>query len=307
MDSLALLCNLHGDGPATLAGLRELGCFELFEVLGLEPASLEVLFEGNARIAERFGREAVLLAERLGETMEVRAEASAEPTRESRSEPAPLPLEEVAASPDIEQFAPAMEAASAQVLTPFPALARGGPESAALLGIEPLPAPELPREAPAADDEAANGPVVKAVLDLWNRLDGREPLPSTPPSSDLAHAGIDGLTEELAEKLMAAGVHHLGGLLEANVLELSSATGVPYTKLAHLQFLGRKQLGPEQRDELMPVERPGQATMERTMPGSAPTEIRSSPEPAREPHSIEPMFEPQDEPLAEDGPAGPFA
>ncbi|MFT5079625.1 MAG: hypothetical protein ACI84E_000266, partial [Planctomycetota bacterium] len=288
-----LLCNLHGDGPATLAGLRELGCFELFEVLTISPDSLVQLFEGNERIARRFGREAALLADRLGElpvTQEVAAEAQSF---------AYDSIEEVSPSPDIEEFIPEPENWAPEVLTPFPALSRGGPESAALLGIEPLPAPKLPTETPVFQAGGANGPVVKAVLALWSRLDGREVQPATPPSSGLAEASLDGLTEELVRKLTSAGIQSLGQLLEANVLDLSSATNIPYTKLAHLQFLGRKQLVPEQRGELTPFERPDQPAPEleaaQVLPPSeagqvSPGEVANVPEP-----------------LAEDGPAGPFA
>ena len=293
MDSLALLCNLHGDGPATLAGLRELGCFELFEVLALPSASIARLFEGNERIAERFGREAVLLAERLGEL------PTAEPQEyhaQGQGESDYLSMEEVSPGPDIEEFTPGPETSAPEILTPFPALSRGGPESAALLGIEPLPAPELPKATPAFQAEGANGPVVKAVLDLWSRLDGRVAQPASPPSSGLADAGLEGLTEELAGKLASAGVETLGALLEANVLDLSSATGTPYTKLAHLQFLGRKLLGPEQRGELTPFERLGEVVPEQSAAMARPAAQLLGRETAR-----------VAEPLADDGPAGPFA
>ncbi|MDG1499493.1 MAG: helix-hairpin-helix domain-containing protein [Planctomycetota bacterium] len=298
MDSLALLCNLHGDGPATLAGLRELGCFELSEVVALPPASIAQLFEGNERIAKRFGREAVLLADRLGELPGLASQNLDSPSH-SESSPAESTydsIEEVSPGPDIEEFTPGPETSAPEVLTPFPALSKGGPESAARLGIEPLPAPELPEETPAFQAEGANAPVVKAVLDLWNRLDGRAAQPASPPSSGLAHAGLKGLSEELAGKLAKAGVESLGALLEANVLDLSSATGIPYTKLAHLQFLGRKLLTQEQPGELTPFERPDEAVPESKAPQGTP----AAETPERATSNVS-------EPLVDDGPAGPFA
>src|SRR5262245_41766891 len=65
MDSLALLCNLHADGPATLQRLRRAGCESLATLLHLEPSDLALQLDWNERLAERFLREAALLAERL--------------------------------------------------------------------------------------------------------------------------------------------------------------------------------------------------------------------------------------------------
>ena len=293
MDSLALLCNLHGDGPATLAGLRELDCFELFEVLALTPGSLVQLFDGNERIAKRFAREAVFLADRLGELPAAR-EVPVETQRFALE-----PMDDVSPGPDVEEFTPWPGDTEPELLTPFPALSKGGPESAAALGIEPLPAPELPKETSAFQAEVANGPVVKAVLELWSRLDSRETQPASPPSFGLVEAGLEGLTDELAQTLTDAGIQSLSDLLEANVLDLSSATNIPYTKLAHLQFLGRKQLSPEQRGELTPYDRLGELVPEQPVPRAA----RASSAPV----TSESKAAPIPEPLGEDGPAGPFA
>src|SRR5262245_23744500 len=67
MDTLALLCNLHADGPATLQRLRRAGCESLAALRRLDAGSLATVLEWNERAAERFLREAELLAQRARE------------------------------------------------------------------------------------------------------------------------------------------------------------------------------------------------------------------------------------------------
>ncbi len=66
MDSLALLCNLYGQGPVTLRRLREAGCRTCDDVLCLEPAKLARALRTRRPAAERFQREARELAARVG-------------------------------------------------------------------------------------------------------------------------------------------------------------------------------------------------------------------------------------------------
>jgi hypothetical protein len=66
MDALALLCNLHGDGPETLRRLRAAGCLDLAQVVELPRAQLDRLLGRGSLAAERFRREGRLLEKRLG-------------------------------------------------------------------------------------------------------------------------------------------------------------------------------------------------------------------------------------------------
>lgn len=66
MDALALLCNLHGDGPETLRRLRVAGVLDLSEVSEMPRAQLDRLLERGSLAAERFRREGRLLEKRLG-------------------------------------------------------------------------------------------------------------------------------------------------------------------------------------------------------------------------------------------------
>lgn len=65
MDALALLCNLHGDGPETLRRLRAAGCLDLAQVGELPRAQLDRLLGRGSLAAERFRREGRLLEKRL--------------------------------------------------------------------------------------------------------------------------------------------------------------------------------------------------------------------------------------------------
>jgi len=65
MDALALLCNLHGDGPVTLTALRDLGCEDLVGLEALGESLLGDILGRDERGVQRFRREARLLGERL--------------------------------------------------------------------------------------------------------------------------------------------------------------------------------------------------------------------------------------------------
>ncbi len=84
MDSLALLCNLYGDGPTSLRRLREAGYGTLEAVATLEPEKLAGLLRTSVRAARRFQSEARLLGARL-ESVPLPARAA--PARESSSDP----------------------------------------------------------------------------------------------------------------------------------------------------------------------------------------------------------------------------
>lgn len=81
MKNLALLCNLHAEGPATLALLRRDGCEGLAALLEYEARDLARLLEWDDGRAERFLREGGELSERLADG--VREPESASLGRES--------------------------------------------------------------------------------------------------------------------------------------------------------------------------------------------------------------------------------
>lgn len=85
MDTLALLCNLYGDGPQTLRRLREAGCGTLAALETLESERLASLLRTSVRSAKRFQAEGRLLRERS----ELSGERAA--TRRPNAPPAALP------------------------------------------------------------------------------------------------------------------------------------------------------------------------------------------------------------------------
>jgi predicted RecB family nuclease len=66
MDSLALLCTLHADGPATLKKLRQASVTTLATVVKLEIERLAPLLGCSHASARRFQREAQSLLDRVG-------------------------------------------------------------------------------------------------------------------------------------------------------------------------------------------------------------------------------------------------
>jgi predicted RecB family nuclease len=92
MDTLALLCNLHAEGPATLRKLRELGCSTIDELARLPQATLARVLAARPDAAQRFVDEGRLLAQRFAPGPRPSPEAAPpRPAATVVSEPAPEP------------------------------------------------------------------------------------------------------------------------------------------------------------------------------------------------------------------------
>ena len=209
MDALALLCNLHGDGPATLAGLRELGVRELIDLEELDEEALAGILGGAAPASERFLREARLLHERLaGPLIEPASGPASAPSRHEA--PTPVATPEPASEP-------------AKDLVPRPP------------GADRTPLP--PETSPAGDQD----PVVQAVLGLWNHLDRPEPAVVS-PGCTLAESDLDALRPDEVVLLAQAGIRTLDELAACDPLAISGQVEIPYTHLSHLRFLAKKRL-----------------------------------------------------------------
>lgn len=96
MDPLALLCNLHGDGPSTLNRLRRAGHENLRGLEEGEPAELASLLGWEEPRLQRFLREARQLSVRLGEGI------LDQPEESPRAEPPAPQLEAVVSAEAIE-------------------------------------------------------------------------------------------------------------------------------------------------------------------------------------------------------------
>jgi len=109
MDSLALLCNLYGQGPVTLRRLRDAGCRTCDDVLCLEPTKLARALRTRRPAAERFQREARELAARIGEF------GGPAPAIESNELPPEPELVPFVAEPALEPEVAALEEGGAQL------------------------------------------------------------------------------------------------------------------------------------------------------------------------------------------------
>lgn len=221
MDTLALLCNLHADGPATLQRLRRVGCESLAALRRLAPATLSEQLDWNERAAARFLREAALLCERV-EADEAGDSELEDPEFELESE---LVVELDGASDESEvesEEADAFEAEDAD-------------------GEEP--------------EEAGYAPPVErveAVLGTWRELDRVAPpeepgvfvipRPEPPPDRALSEAGLAGLSAGLVARLDSLGVRTLRELVCARELELARNLPLSFTRVKHLQFLAARAL-----------------------------------------------------------------
>lgn len=211
MDALALLCNLHADGPFTLQRLRRAGCDSLAGLLGLGISELSEFLDGSERTAERFLREAELLSERLEDSDEWGVET---PEEEEDYDEEELDDEEGYAA------------------------AYGGLEEEE---------EEYPEEV-SEEAEREIAPVLDAWREADRDSPPEEPVdylvprPKPPEAANrpLDEVGIEGLRPRLEERLRARGILSLKGLIEASTLELAQSLGLPFTRVKHLQFLARR-------------------------------------------------------------------
>jgi len=215
MDTLALLCNLHADGPATLLRLRRIGCESLASLRRLEGATLVRELGWPEATAQRFLREGRLLAERT----EGPLAGESEDVFELESEL----VEELDGSLDEgEELEPEPEETCTEEALDEP-LAEVG--VAALLGAWR----ELDRVSPPVE------PVEPAEF----------LIPRPPPSAGdrrLEELALEGLTPELVARLAGKGVRTVLELCEAGELELARALGLGLTRVKRLQFQARRAL-----------------------------------------------------------------
>lgn len=93
MDGLALLCNLHADGPLTLRRLREAGVRGLRDLDSIPETTLAVWLRASAAQARRFVEEGRQLVLRIAEEpLETETPAGTEESRESSVTPLREPI-----------------------------------------------------------------------------------------------------------------------------------------------------------------------------------------------------------------------
>ncbi len=212
MDALALLCNLHAEGPRTLQRLRRISCESLTALLQADPAELARELDQDEAGALRFQREAELLRERL---------AAEEGSSAGRN--------------------PSSGASRTTASSPTPDSASGHEE--------PQPAVSLPTVPPAASASPGIDRVLETWRSLDESQPPRAPeeyvVPRPTPAPGnrgLDESSLDGLSAGLVEELAEVGILSLHGLVEADTLALGRAIDRPFTVLRRLQSLAQREL-----------------------------------------------------------------
>ena len=326
MDAMALLCNLHGDGPATLhrlrAGglrtideLRERGADELAGLLGVPPAQ-----------ARRFVREAQHLVDRLGPDAAVAGLDPEEDDAPTRATSGPEPSLESS----LGDFERSVEADRAR------ASANSGAEDSQAGTRGAAPGGRLtPRDRELLDHVLERwrrgAPVVAAASAEPARIETVRPVaaPSVTPHGSsaparpvrtrevsgtaLEHARLDGLGPRQLAGLAEAGVTTLEALIASDTLALGELSGLGFSSIRRLQFIGRRahEARASSAPRLSVSERPPAprtATQSRVPEqAKAPTnpaiEDALSPRPARLP---QPSLAELLAPTEDEGPGGPF-
>jgi len=263
MDTLALLCNLHADGPATLQRLRQEGCDSLDALLELEASTLCGSLDWTEEFSQRFLREALVLSERLGESMaweiseEVMEEFEAGAESEGRRETEPTESTDLGGEDGPYTVDELLDASG-------PA-GEDSPEEYEYVLVDEEEDEEEDEEAVPRADPAA----VQELVAVWRTLDDSDP-PLRPdearvehgvvayddeelrdyvvepgqgsPNRPLARVELAGLDRKLVHRLAQLGIHSLGGLVEAPTTALARRLSMPFTRLRRLQFLARREL-----------------------------------------------------------------
>lgn len=208
MDALALLCNLHADGPATLQRLRRLGCDSIEALASLDDARLGQELRRDEQAARRFKREACGLLERLKDTGALRSAKPQTPQAESQPESPPQP--------------------------------------SALALPEPEPEPPLPKdEKPSQRANVLRVLEAWRVMDEGAAPAPAEPRARSTKSGQVPELRLDeselvGLTPALLDRLQQMGLETLGDFAEASSLELSKALPMALTRVRRMQLLVRR-------------------------------------------------------------------
>lgn len=246
MDALALLCNLYGDGPATLKRLRSAGCDSFGALEDLEPDQLAPILGTNEAAARRFLREARLLVERLADEELEQEErpplpaALATPARPSESVRAALGGLSTGAGSTQGRSAAGrgnddVDARSSEVIDRVLATWRERDLVRAAAGermdggaLED----HLGEEGPEVNDEPA----------------GRAEEPAEPEGAEAVRTPLvprllDGLDRLQCEALERAGFATLEELADADALVVGRQAELELTRVMRLQFLARRLLG----------------------------------------------------------------
>jgi hypothetical protein len=224
IDRMALLCTLHADGPKTLRLLREAGCTDLEKLGALGPERLSKLLRLSAASARRLLREADLLNGRLDPSLE-REEVMYAPSTSAGAIKPPPP-----GSVKLEEDAePAGSAAPT----------RSGMD----LRDRALLDKVMERWRASDDAEEDDSQAAAASLPV------QDPVPSA-QLPELRAGLLPGLDATACAQLSRAGISSLEELATCPVDELSSRSGLGFTRARTLQFLAGRALASQGRERV---------------------------------------------------------
>ena len=237
MDALALLCNLYGDGPATLKRLKAAGLSSVESLHEIEAADLADTLETTEAAARRFLREARLLGERMAES---RFEEEASPPIAHQGA-CPVPIIEL--EPDAAAEAPA----TADAMHVEPAREEPVEVSFEDEGLE------VEDDSVVAEEDAEES-LVGEVLTTWRERDilvegdwdETEIQQETRVPDDLGIPLelrlLDGLSAEWCQRFAEVEIRTLEDLAEMDTLRVAEQLGEALTRLDRFRFLARREL-----------------------------------------------------------------
>jgi len=222
MDTLALLCTLHADGPASIQRLRAADLSSIDDVLGCSvETTAEVLGLSMAQ-GRRFHREARMLTMRTqGEGLD----------REESMYPGGVMAELTAAQNVMKGVAATRDSAE-----PVRSISKPAESQETKPDIAAILAPVLDRW---EKEEASEG---AAQQQTTAEESGVEETKVSTPSTSAPVASLDGVDGELSMALVAAGYGTLDAVVEVEPLALSRAIGRPYSEACRVNFLAKRAL-----------------------------------------------------------------
>ena len=284
MESLALLCTLHADGPATLKRLRRAGCDSLESIESYGASDLANLLEVPPAVARRLLKEARGLSVRLDEG--VLDDAEEAPQVSTAAAPDSTPRPQVTTQGFLDQRDYAI---LGRVLERWSdekdadgAVTRDAPAVHAVeTSSEQNPEIESTRLWP--EDQSATSCAMPEdqAGETECKTDASEYV-------HLLHAGdFEGLDDAMIATLGGVDIESLSDVVEAEPLALAGIMGITYANARRMQFLARAA---EPKAEPMPEPMAGPMAEEMAEEMAEPPVMIDAPAPASESPPVAPSL-----------------
>jgi hypothetical protein len=249
MESLALLCTLHADGPATLKRLRRAGCDSLESIGAYGAADLATLLEVPPAVARRLLKEARGLSFRLDEGALDDAEEAPQVCTGQGGVSGSMAAPEATTQSFLDQrdyailgrvldrWSPEKRPGDVGVVVSNPAAAEESVDVApeAVLETKPKVGPEIETESETTrlwPEDPGHASAPAQGEDHWE-----EDTPTC--EAALCVGDFEGLNEAMIATLAGADIGSLSDLVDADPLALVQRLRVTYANARRMQFLAR--------------------------------------------------------------------